>query len=154
MRYIFLCSIFFTTTCLAQHRSAHHPKSDTADQVATTNTLDQATDTTQKIKNDTAKAVMYQSTESETSKKIYINDTTFFAIHFVGTGGYETVLLGNEKSFETDKDLDNFITVNRSVILTKKIFVIRSPETSYGEIKPVLDILKAHQFYEFQIVAE
>jgi hypothetical protein len=150
MRYIFLCFIFFTTTCLGQNRSKGHSKAKTD----TTSQINQSgIDTAKKVKPDTAKAVTYLSTESQESKKIYINDTTFFAVHITGTG-YETILMGSEKSFATDKDLDNFITLNKPIITTKKIFIITSPQTPYETIKPLLEILKEHQFFDFKIVRE
>ncbi|HTC00670.1 MAG TPA: hypothetical protein VK705_08305 [Ferruginibacter sp.] len=148
MRYIFLCFIFFTTTCLGQKKGKGHSakaKPDSTNQVQL--------DTVKEVKPDTAKAVTYLSTESQTSKKIYISDTTFFAVHITGTG-YETILMGSEKSFATDKDLDDFITLNKPIISTKKIFIITSPQTPYETIKPLLEILKEHQFFDFKIVAE
>jgi hypothetical protein len=150
MRYIFLCCLFFTTTCFAQHRSKQQNK--------TPNTPKQTTDTTtatgKQNKPDTALAVTYQSAESQTSKEIYITDTTFFVVHVIVGNGYETMLRGNQKHFATDKDLDNFITVNKAIIGSKKIFVISSPGTAYEQIKPAIDILLAHQFFEFQLVTE
>jgi hypothetical protein len=150
MRYIFLCFIFFTTTCLGQKNGKGHSKAKT-DTTSQTNLL--GSDTAKQVKPDTAKAVTYLSTESQESKNIYINDTTFFAVH-VADAGYETILMGSEKSFTTDKDLDDFITLNKPIINTKKIFIITSPHAPYDTIKPLLDILRAHQFFEFQIVAE
>jgi hypothetical protein len=148
MRYIFLCFIFFTTTCLGQKKGKGHStkaKADSTNQVQP--------DTIKEVKPDTAKAVTYLSTESQTSKKIYINDTTFFAVHIIGTG-YETILMGSEKKFATDKDLNDFITLNKPIINTKKIFIITSPQTPYETIKPLLEIFKAHQFFDFKIVRE
>jgi hypothetical protein len=103
MRYIFLCFIFFTTICFGQHKSKQPSKiPGTPKTIAATDTT--AT-TPKQAKPDTALAVTYQSTESQLSKKIYITDTTFFAVHIVIGNGYETVLQGIEKSFTTDKDL-------------------------------------------------
>jgi hypothetical protein len=150
MRYIFLCFIFFTTTCLGQKNGKGHSKAKT-DTTNQTNQL--GIDTAKEAKPDTAKAVTYLSTESQTSKNIYINDTTFFAVHIADTG-YETILMGSEKIFTTDKDLDDFITLNKLIIDTKKIFIIASPQTPYDTIKPLLEIFKAHQFFDFKIVRE
>jgi hypothetical protein len=152
MRYIFLCFIFFTTTCFGQHKSKQTSKIPDAPKTAAA--ADTTATTPKQAKPDTSLAVTYQSTESQLSKKIYITDTTFFAVHIVVGNGYETVLQGIEKSFISDKDLDNFVTANRSVISSKKIFIISAPGTEYEKIKPVLDILRAHQFFEFQLVAE
>jgi len=152
MRYTFLCFIFFTTTCFGQHKSKQPSKiPDTPKEITTTDTT---TATPKQAKPDTALAVTYQSTESQLSKKIYITDTTFFAVHVVVGNGYETILQGIEKSFTTDKGLDDFVTANKSVISIKKIFIISAPGTEFEKIKPVLDILRAHQFFEFQLVAE
>jgi hypothetical protein len=152
MRYIFLCFIFFTTTCFGQHKSKLQSKTpNTPKEVTTTDTT--AT-TPKQAKPDTALAVTYQSTESQLSKKIYITDTTFFAVHILVGNTYETIFQGNEKRFTADKDLDDFITANKSIISTKKIFIISAPGTEFEKIKPVLDILRAHQFFEFKLVAE
>jgi hypothetical protein len=149
MRYIFLVFIFCTTTCLGQKSKGHgKPKADT-----TTHINPVKTDSVKQAKPDTAKAVTYESTESQTSKKIYINDTTFFAVHVIANG-YETILLGNEKTILSDKELDDFITLNKRIISTKKIFIITSPQAPFETIKPLLDILRKQQFFEFQIVRE
>jgi hypothetical protein len=152
MRYFFLCFLFFTTTCFAQHKGKRQQQTDTTTNAMAPN-QEVKSDTTKAIKNDTAKAVTYLSAQSQDSKEIYINDTTFFAIHFLGNG-YETILMGNKKNFVSDKELDDFITLNKPVINTKKIFIIKSPLVSFEKIKPVLEILRAHQYYEFKILAE
>ena len=150
MRYIFLCFIFFTTTCFAQHHSKQQNKTPETPSAIPADTTTAAVQT----KPDTALAVTYQSIESQTSKKIYITDTTFFAVHIVPENGYETVLQGNERKFATDNDLNKFVTADSSIISTKKIFIISSPGTDFEKIKPVLDILRTHHFFEFQLVAE
>ena|ERR1700749_265617 len=152
MRYIFLCFIFCTTACFGQHKSKQQSKAPNTPKEA--NTSDTTSSATNPTKPDTALAVTYQSTQSQLSKKIYITDTTFFAVHVVEGKGYETILQGNRKDFTTDKALDSFVTIKRPAIATKKIFIISSPGTDFEKIKPVLDILKANQFFEFQLVAE
>src|SRR6202008_3393123 len=105
--YIFFCLEFLATACLATQKTRRQPKAPAAQPDTAQQTQARDTDSLKRVKNDTAKAVTYQSVESETSKKIYINDTTFFSVS-VTENGYKTILLGNEKDFSTDKDLDNF----------------------------------------------
>jgi len=79
------------------------------------------------------------------------NDSTYFSITILGKG-VDVKLFGQETKFKTTNDLDSFITAHKQDI--KKIIIIARREVPDDKFKSVLEILKKHEFYKFNLVTK
>jgi biopolymer transport protein ExbD len=95
-----------------------------------------------------APIVVQQSTI--VTKTIDTNDSTFFNIEIIETK-YQVSFLNKKTDFANSKELDSFIDSNNNLIDRNKIFIIGSSNTRYERLKPVIEILKRHDFLKFQM---
>lgn len=79
------------------------------------------------------------------------NDSTYFSITILDKG-IDVKLFGQETKLKTTNDLDTFVTAHKQDI--KKIIIITKREIPDNKFKPVLEILKKHEFYKFNLVTK
>ncbi len=84
------------------------------------------------------------------TKTIDTNDSTFFNIEIIESK-YQVSFLNKKTDFANSKEIDSFIDSNNNLIDRNKIFIIGSSNTRYERLKPVIEILKRHNFLKFQM---
>jgi biopolymer transport protein ExbD len=79
------------------------------------------------------------------------NDSSYFAITILNNG-IDVKLFGQETKLKNTIELDNFIANHKADISTKKISIISSSNLKYDKFKPVIEILKKHEYYKYNLV--
>lgn len=79
------------------------------------------------------------------------NDSTFFSITILDKG-IDVKLFGRETKLKTTNDLDTFVTAHKQDI--RKIIIIITREVPDNKFKPVLEVLKKHDFYKYNLVTK
>ncbi len=79
------------------------------------------------------------------------NDSTYFSI-IILNNGINVRLFGQETKLKNTGELDEFIGTHKSDI--KKVIIIASRELSDNKFKPVLEVLKKHEYYKYNLVTK
>lgn len=79
------------------------------------------------------------------------NDSTYLSIAILDKGT-AVKHFGQETKFKTTNELDTFITAHKQDI--KKIIIIMDREVPDSKFKPVLEILKKHEFQKFNLITK
>lgn len=79
------------------------------------------------------------------------NDSTYFSITILDNG-IDVRLFGQETKLKTTNDLDTFVAAHKQDI--KKIIIITTREVPDNKFKPVLEVLKKHEFYKYNLVTK
>ncbi|MBN8673218.1 MAG: hypothetical protein J0L56_03725 [Chitinophagales bacterium] len=79
------------------------------------------------------------------------NDSTYFSITILDKG-IDVKLFGQETKLKTTNDLDTFVTAHKQDI--RKIIIITTREIPDNKFKPVLEVLKKHDLYKYNLVTK
>lgn len=79
------------------------------------------------------------------------NDSTYFSITIIDKG-IDVKLFGQETKLKNTNDLYSFVTAHKQDI--KKIIIITSRDVSDSKFKLVLEVLKKHEFYKYNLVTK
>jgi len=81
------------------------------------------------------------------------NDSTYFSITIL-KNALEVKLLNQVTELKNATELNNFITNHKSYISSKKILIISSSDLPYDKFKPVVEVLKRHEYYKYNLVTK
>jgi biopolymer transport protein ExbD len=88
-----------------------------------------------------------------TTQRTDVTGSNYFAIDLVEEG--YSVTFQNKKNILKDSvELDKFVTRNQSAIDKNKILITSSSNTPYAKFRPVLEILKKHDYVKFQMITK
>lgn len=92
-------------------------------------------------------------TPTVVTKTVDKNDSTYLLIE-ISENTYKLSLLDKEAVAINGSDIDKFITQNKSLINSGKILMVTRVETPSEKMKPVLEVLKKHNYMKFQMVTQ
>lgn len=79
------------------------------------------------------------------------NDSSYFVIAILARG-IDVKLFGKETNLKTTSDLDTFVTAHKQRI--GKIIIITEREVPGNKFKSVLEVLKKHEFFKYNLVTK
>jgi len=79
------------------------------------------------------------------------NDSTYFSITIIDPG-INVNLFGQKTKLKTTNGLDSFVTAHKSDI--KKILIITTKDVPNKSFQAVLEVLKKHKFYKYNLVTK
>lgn len=95
--------------------------------------------------------ITYQTpTETRTISKPY--DSSYFSIKILDDS-LELSLLNKKHTIKSFSEVDQYITINKSLINPSKIVLFANANASYEKFKPVIDILRKHEYYRFKMIS-
>jgi biopolymer transport protein ExbD len=88
-----------------------------------------------------------------TTKPADEDEGLYFSISILNTG-FKTKLQNKTTLLKNASELDKFIETNKPAIDSLKIRIIRDKNTPYNQFKPVLDVLKKHEYFKFSLITD
>lgn len=80
-----------------------------------------------------------------------IYDASYLMIHLLHEGSYQVTFRNDTLACNTTEQLDSFITAKQPVIDGNKLVLTAADKTLYSAFKPVIDVLKKHDYWQFQV---
>jgi len=81
------------------------------------------------------------------------SDSTYFKITILKEA-LEVNLLNQITKLNTAGDLDSFIANHKADINPDKIIIISSSDLPYNKFRPVIDVLKKHEYHKYNLAAK
>lgn len=88
-----------------------------------------------------------------TTKVVPANDSTHFSITILDNS-YDVKIRDKAVNLRNDKEVNNFIEMNKSLIDPNKISIYTKANTPFDRFKPILDVLKKHGYNKFQMISK
>ena len=86
-----------------------------------------------------------------TTKIVPANDSTHFSITILDNS-FDVKIRDKAVSLKSDKEVNDFIEMNKSLIDPNKISIFIKPNISFDRFKSILDVLKKHGYDKFQVL--
>jgi biopolymer transport protein ExbD len=80
-------------------------------------------------------------------------DSSYFSIE-ISKDSFKLTLPGKDQTFNTSAEVDSFISANKMHIDPNKIVLFAAPHVPYEKFKPILDVLRKHEYYKFKLVSQ
>jgi|GEM_PF-3264306 len=78
-------------------------------------------------------------------------DASYFMIHLLHEGSYQVTFQNDTLTCNTIAQLDSCITSKQPSIDGNKLVLTGAEKTLYNAFKPVIDVLKKHDYWQFQV---